>query len=117
MAARLSGFLWPTSFPCWSCRRWGAGYDLKAIEDEVFRAAEVNARFIATCAEKAGVSCETHTVKGTHPHEEIIKAAGQYHCDVIFMASHGRKGLDKLFLGSETQKVLAHSTLPVLVFR
>ena len=52
-----------------------------------------------------------------NPDEEIISAAEKHHCDAIFMASHGRSGLSRLFLGSKTQRVLAHSTIPVLVLR
>jgi nucleotide-binding universal stress UspA family protein len=51
------------------------------------------------------------------PSEEIVNTAKKYGCDAIFMSSHGRKGLSKLFVASETQKVLAHSTVPVLVLR
>lgn len=51
------------------------------------------------------------------PYEAIIAAAGQAGCDLIFMASHGRRGITGLLLGSETQKVLTHSTIPVLVYR
>ncbi|MFC7299738.1 universal stress protein [Herminiimonas aquatilis] len=92
-------------------------YDLRAIEDDMQQQAAANADFISECAKKAGVDCEVHTATGTRPHQEIIKAAEQFHCDTIFMASHGKKGLDKVLLGSETQKVLSHSTIPVLVFR
>jgi nucleotide-binding universal stress UspA family protein len=51
------------------------------------------------------------------PYEAIIAAAAQAGCDLIFMASHGRRGISGLLLGSETQKVLTHSTIPVLVYR
>ncbi|WP_232511965.1 universal stress protein [Herbaspirillum sp. meg3] len=95
----------------------GAGYDLKGIEDEIFEQSKLNAEFVAECAKKSGVACEVHTVKGTHPHEEILRFATEYGCDAIFMASHGRHGLDKLILGSEAQKVLTFSKLPVLVFK
>ncbi len=95
----------------------GAGYDLKGIEDEIFQQSKLNADFIADCAKKAGAACEIHTVKGVHPHEEILRFATEYGCDSIFMASHGRKGFDKLLLGSETQKVLTYSKIPVLVFK
>ncbi|MCP9785508.1 universal stress protein [Cyanobium sp. N5-Cardenillas] len=68
-------------------------------------------------AEEAGVRCDTAV--GEHPvvHEAIIEAASRHGCDLIFMASHGRRGLAGLLLGSETQRVLTHSDLPVLVFR
>jgi nucleotide-binding universal stress UspA family protein len=51
------------------------------------------------------------------PYEAIIEAVERNQCDLIFMASHGRRGLSGLLLGSETQKVLTHSKTPVLVFR
>ncbi len=68
-------------------------------------------------AEEAGVPCDTAV--GDHPvvYEAIIDAATRHGCDLIFMASHGRRGLAGLLLGSETQRVLTHSELPVLVFR
>lgn len=72
---------------------------------------------LADAARGAGVPCETVVARSFDPYEEIIRAAEKHGCDVIFMASHGRKGLSRLFLGSQTQKVLAHSTIPVLVFR
>ncbi|AYH45075.1 universal stress protein [Azoarcus sp. DN11] len=51
------------------------------------------------------------------PYEGILAAAAQHGCDIILMASHGRKGVKGLLLGSQTQKVLTHSTIPVLVYR
>jgi nucleotide-binding universal stress UspA family protein len=51
------------------------------------------------------------------PYQDIIDAATSTGCDLIFMASHGRRGFSGLLLGSETQKVLTHSTIPVLVYR
>ena len=72
---------------------------------------------IAELAQAAGVPCETVVVQSTKPHEEIVRASNDYDCDCIFMASNGRKGLNKLFIGSETQKVLATAQVPVLVYR
>ncbi len=72
---------------------------------------------IAGIATSLGVPCEITVSKSFSPAEEIINAAKKFNCDVIFMASHGRTGLSKLMIGSETQKVLAGSPLPVLVFR
>ena len=66
-------------------------------------------------AKEAGVPCECHYVFGEHPHEAILEAVAEHHCDLIVMASHGLHGLNRLILGSETQKVLAKSTVPVLV--
>jgi len=69
-------------------------------------------------AAKAGrVRCITAHVLGSYPHEEIVKAARRYRCDLIVIASHGRRGISRVILGSETSKVLAHAKVPVLVVR
>ena len=60
---------------------------------------------------------ETVTVKSVSPYEAIIDTAKTSKCDLIVMASHGRRGLNAVLLGSETQKVLTHTTIPVMVFR
>lgn len=72
---------------------------------------------IAFAAQAAGVPCETLVVEAPNPHEGILKAAASHGCDCIFMASHGRKGFSRFFIGSETQKVLAGATIPVMVYR
>ena len=66
---------------------------------------------------KEGVSCDCLNVASDIPYEAIIDAATQCDCDLIFMASHGRRGVGALLLGSETSKVLTHSKIPVLVYR
>jgi nucleotide-binding universal stress UspA family protein len=68
-------------------------------------------------ATAAGVSCDGVTVRSGLPYEAIIKQAKKGKCDLIMMASHGRRGLSSILLGSETAKVLTHSTIPVLVVR
>jgi nucleotide-binding universal stress UspA family protein len=68
-------------------------------------------------ASAAGVSSERVVADETAPYEGIIAAATSCGCDLIVMASHGRRGLKGLILGSETQKVLMHSKIPVLVYR
>ncbi len=68
-------------------------------------------------AEAVGVVCDTDTNVSEVPYEAIIEAAEQHGCDLIFMASHGRRGLASLLLGSETHKVLTHTRIPVLVYR
>ena len=57
------------------------------------------------------------SVESDEPHPAILDAAQRLDCDLIMMASHGRRGIGALLLGSETQKVLTHSTLPVLIWR
>lgn len=68
-------------------------------------------------AKAAGVACETVQVDHDHPYQAIIDTSAKQGCDLIAMASHGRRGISALVLGSETTKVLTHSTTPVLVFR
>jgi nucleotide-binding universal stress UspA family protein len=65
----------------------------------------------------AGIPCETLRVTNDHPYRAIIDTAAAKGCDLIVMASHGRKGVSAFLLGSETNKVLTHSTIPVLVCR
>ena len=62
-------------------------------------------------------TCQRVAQVGDKPYADIITAAEANGCDLIFMASHGRSGVGALLLGSETQKVLAHSRIPVLVYR
>lgn len=68
-------------------------------------------------AQAAQVSCTSLSVTSDIPYEAIIEGAAKAGCDLIFMASHGRRGISGLLLGSETQKVLTHSKIPVLVYR
>jgi nucleotide-binding universal stress UspA family protein len=68
-------------------------------------------------AKDAGVPCTTGFTVSFTPYSAIIDAAKEHDCDLIFMASHGRRGLSGLLLGSETQKVLTHCNIPVLVYR
>jgi nucleotide-binding universal stress UspA family protein len=72
---------------------------------------------VATSANAAGVPCETIHLEEGFPYEGIIKTANAKGCDLILMASHGRRGVSAIVLGSETVKVLTHSKTPVLVYR
>jgi len=76
-----------------------------------------NLSFIEKAAKDADVPCETICETSDHPYEAIIRVAEKNACDLIMMASHGRRGVKGLLLGSETQKVLTHSKIPVLVYR
>lgn len=78
----------------------------QAMADEVGRAAE-----------KLGVKARGMTVRSNLVAEAILGAARKHKCDLVVMASHGRKGLKRLLLGSETQHVLTHGAIPVLVLR
>ncbi len=101
---------------------WATPKEMHAkIEKEHEEEATENARKmiseLETRAKAGGVKCEGLVVVGDHPYEEIINNAEKRKCDLIMMASHGRRGIDALLLGSETAKVLTHSKIPVLVVR
>jgi nucleotide-binding universal stress UspA family protein len=89
--------------------------------DEYEAAASARAREILAAAtelaKKSGIACETTHVKDRFPAEGILDAAKEKGCDLIVMASHGRRGLTKLLLGSQAVEVLTHSTVPVLICR
>ena len=82
---------------------------------EAYRQAEEYLATIAKEAASAGVTCDTTCVTGDHIFQAIVDEAEARKCDLIVMASHGRRGLQALLIGSETQKVLTHSKIPVLV--
>jgi nucleotide-binding universal stress UspA family protein len=81
------------------------------------RIAAARVQAAADAARGAGITCHAHTVEALHPWEAILDHAKSQGCDVIVMASHGRRGVSALLLGSETSRVLTHSPLPVLVVR
>ncbi len=72
---------------------------------------------IKDAATAAGVDCSVIQSEHEQPYQAIIDAAKRNGCDLIVMASHGRRGVSALMLGSETVKLLTHSTIPVLVYR
>jgi len=72
---------------------------------------------VAKTAKRAGISCDTRHVEHEHVYKAIIDTAKSKGCDLIVMASHGRRGISAIVLGSETIKVLTHSKIPVLVHR
>ncbi len=73
--------------------------------------------FVENLCREEGVPCAAMALANDFPHLAILDAAKQCGCDLIFMASHGRSEITTLLLGSETHKVLALSTIPVLVYR
>ena len=89
----------------------------KRIEDQGRARAQKMLDEIAKQARTRGVRCATLCIASDLPYQEIIAVARKKKCDLILMASHGRRGLSSLLLGSETAKVLLHSKLPVLVVR
>jgi nucleotide-binding universal stress UspA family protein len=98
--------------------------DSDMLEDtrEEFRArierhAQQYLQVVSDAARSAGVGCTVAVLTSDDPYEAILQTAKERKCDLIIMASHGRKGIKGVLLGSETQKVLVHSDIPVLVYR
>lgn len=81
------------------------------------RIAASRVKAVVDAASKAGVKCDGHTVEALHAWEAILDHAKAQDCDLIVMASHGRRGITALLLGSETARVLTHSEIPVLVVK
>ena len=90
---------------------------IEGIEDSARQAGQKRVDAIGKMAKAAGVPFASVVTKALTPYEGIIAAAKKRRCDVIFMASHGRRGLSRLIMGSVTQKVLTHSRIPVVVYR
>jgi nucleotide-binding universal stress UspA family protein len=88
-----------------------------AVADKAHDLAKEHVQKIAALAASENLPCETVAVHSPRPDTEILKTAQQFNCDLIFMGSHGHKGVSGLFAGSVTQKVLLHSPIPVLVYR
>jgi nucleotide-binding universal stress UspA family protein len=98
----------------------GVGIDAKTqakFDELAEKQAEEVLDFVDQVCQEAGVNCTKLTLTSDVVYEAIIEAATQSGCDLIFMASHGRRGISALLLGSETHKVLTHTKIPVLVFR
>jgi nucleotide-binding universal stress UspA family protein len=87
------------------------------FEAETQRYADYALTQAKMAGEAAGVPVETVQDVGDQPYRAIIDCAKAHDCDLIVMASHGRRGVSALLLGSETAKVLTHSHVPVLVYR
>ncbi|MEZ5462208.1 universal stress protein [Dokdonella sp.] len=99
-------------------------YQLQILEEtreSLNEATQSRARAIldvlSKAAKAAGVECDTKIAVSDHPHKAIIDTARKRGCDLILMASHGRRGVAGVLLGSETHKVLTHSGIAVLVLR
>jgi nucleotide-binding universal stress UspA family protein len=89
---------------------------IEGIEDSARQAGQKRVDAIGKMAKAAGVPFASVVTKA-YASQGIIAAARNRKCDVIFMASHGRRGLSRLIMGSVTQQVLTHSKIPVVVYR
>ena len=92
--------------------------ELHPVEDYEARAGAYARKILdaaANSASAAGVPCETLHVADARPADGIVSTATKNNCDLIVMASHGRRGVSRLVLGSQASEVLAHSKIPVLI--
>lgn len=119
LGARVTGlFAAPPATPIVYRDHLPVGYTTPEKHEKMIRrAADAHLSVIARAAQALGVPCECVTVRSDFPAEAILETARARRCDLVFMASHSRRGLRGLLLGSQTQKVLAQAKLPVLVYR
>ena len=118
--AEITAFFVKPDFSAMGYYGEGAVVLAKAIEDDDARSEAYAQQVLGTVealCNAAGVKCNKLTLTSALVYEGIIEAATQSGCDLIFMASHGHSGIGALLLGSETNKVLTHSKIPVLVYR
>lgn len=97
-----------------------SAFDASMVEQYKKHVAALAAKYLdvaRNAASASGVACELLCLEHERPHRAIIDTADARECDVIVMASHGRRGVSAIVLGSETVKVLTHSTIPVVVVR
>jgi nucleotide-binding universal stress UspA family protein len=119
LGARVTGlFAAPPATPILFRNKLPAGYDTPRHNEALIkRAAAAHLAVIEKAAKAARVRCSVVSTTSDYPADTILKVARQSKCDLIVMASHGRRGLRGVLLGSETQKVLSASAVPVLVFK
>ena len=89
----------------------------EAYEQRALELAEGHLASLERDAAAANVPCKTVVEHALNPDEAIVDAARKHHCDAILMATHGRRGLNRLFTGSVTQKVIVNASVPVIVVR
>jgi nucleotide-binding universal stress UspA family protein len=117
MGAKLSAISVKEPFP------YSAISEMQPVPPQEFfdaqeRIAASRVKAVMEASKEAGLPCSGgYTVEALHPWEAILEHAKNQGCDLIVMASHGRRGMAALLLGSETQRVLIHSTIPVLVVK
>jgi nucleotide-binding universal stress UspA family protein len=106
-----------TVTPGWSSTFPGEATSAQNYNKIVAAEASKTLSKVDDAAKEAGVSCTTHHVIDRYPAEGINETANSRGCDLIVMASHGRRGLRRLMLGSQANEVVTQSTIPVLICR
>lgn len=117
IGARITGVTVTTPYHYVTANTMQVVQTQEQFEHEMQHVTQRNLQFLQREAEVRGVPCDLIGAISDHPYEEIVHTAEQQGCDVIFMASHGRRGIRALLMGSETHKVLTHTRIPVLVYR
>lgn len=117
LKARVTGFIATPSFRFYTLDPMMSRDTPERYRIDSRKFAERALNVVKHAAASEGVPCRTEHVIADNAYKAIINAAGRNHCDLIVMASHGRRGVSRFVLGSETNKVLAHSKMPVLVCR
>jgi len=114
--ARVTGFYVIQPFHVFSTQAEMLTDTKQQYEADSKAQAEKFLAVVSKAAARSGVKCDCVSETNAHPYDAIIRAAEKRGCDLIAMASHGRRGVQGLLIGSETTKVLTHTKLPVLVF-
>lgn len=104
-------------FHIWTDNANQLAYTREEYERVAHESAVANLAAATAAASGAGIESTTVLVESDEPYRTIIDTAKERGCDLVAMASHGRRGVAALVIGSETQKVLTHSSIPVLVYR
>ena len=118
IGARVTGFMaTPTFLPVIAVDPVMTAYPLEDYRKDSEKHAKKSLDVLKRAAAAAGVRCTVEHLQSDQPWNAIIRAVRRNRCDLIFMASHGRRGIAGFVLGSETTKVLTHSKTPVLVCR
>ena len=119
IGAKVTGFIAEPEYeiPTLGDSVSGRGMSMAQHEAKAREHAEACLERIAVRAREAGVEFHADYAQSNYPHEAIITAAGKNGCDLILMATHGRRGLSALLHGSETREVMSRAPVPVLVYR
>ena len=111
---------WAVAFPVAEYEKAAAPIDFRAYTVvDIYKDANAEKILeqVTEAAKRIGVACETRHIKDQFAAEGIVEEAKARACDLIVMASHGRRGLAKVVLGSQATRVLTHSTVPLLICR
>lgn len=107
----------PTAVSYWEGTSRTEIHDSTVADDAHTKAGHAIVHAVKEAAEQKGINTQAITIKSDLVAESIIAAAQEYQCELIVMASHGRRGINRMLMGNETLNVLTHSKIPVLVLR